>query len=184
MESVLESHGCQTCPRSFGTRLGLEMHAVRVHHRRAIPDGPDVSADTSDSSTPPSVDVPDAGSESAECPECGGSFADDEAVGDHLEAFHRPAPMAPPTEDESVREVADGLPKTYGILALGSDRLSRVRDILASARRKAARHPDRDADGVIRMFWDGSDRRVLESLRSKGVDLLASASVGDGTSGG
>jgi hypothetical protein len=182
--------GCPACRRSFPTPIGLELHGVRVHHRRGVADGSDASSNrpveeddasghaSTDASDASSSDGRGAGEESpsdpafTECPECPGLFPDEEALSDHLEAAHAPPPKPePPSEDVVVREVADGLPRSIGILTIGSDRLGRVRWLLAEARRKSARHPGEDDDTIRRRFWDGGDRRILAALRAKGVRL-------------
>jgi hypothetical protein len=190
---------CLACGKSFPTRLGLELHGVRVHHRRGVADASDASSkrpvEENDASSHASADASDASTEGAgeggqepqstpelsECPECPGIFPDEEALTDHLESAHAPPDEPePPSEDEVVREVADGLPSFPGILTIGSDRLGRVRWLLAEARRKSARHPGEDDGSIQRRFWDGSDRRILESLRARGVRLT----VENGADGG
>jgi len=191
--------GCPACRRRFPTSIGVELHGVRVHHRRGIADRSDASkgpsVEENDASGHASADGSDASSSDgsgaaeespsppayAECPECPGIFPDEEALTDHLDSAHAPPEdPEPPSEDEVVREVADGLPPSIGILTIGSDRLGRVRWLLAEARRKSARHPGQDEDTIQRRFWDGSDRRILAALRAKGVRLR----VEDGADGG
>jgi hypothetical protein len=191
--------GCPACRRNFPTSIGLELHGVRVHRRRGVADGSDASSNRSieenDASTHASVDASDASTEEdgerdqeppstpelSECPECPGVFPDEESLTDHLESAHAP-PEAPepPSEDEVVREVADGLPSFAGVLTIGSDRLGRVRWLLAEARRKSARHSGEDDDSIQRRFWNGSDRRVLQALRDKGVELRLEDGADDG----
>lgn len=172
-------NGCPSCSRSFPTSLGLELHGVRVHHKRGLAGGPDSGQD------PPEPGLETSREEDrVQCELCSGSFADSDDLSRHVEWHHVPTPEPElPSEDELVREVADGLPNPGPILMFGSDRLGRTRGLLASARRKARRDSQADADQVIRKFWDGSDRKVLAALRSKGVDILGRNSVESGADG-
>jgi hypothetical protein len=198
-EGQSRKFGCPACQRRFPSPLGLELHGVRVHHQRGIADGSEASnrtsAEENDASGHASARASEASIEEAgeggqetaptpaltECQECPGLFPDEEALSDHLETAHAPPEEPEPaSEDEVVREVADGLPSSFGILTIGSDRLGRVRWLLAEARRKSARHPGEDDDSIQRRFWDGNDRRILEALRAKGVRLR----VEDGVDGG
>lgn len=181
------------------------MHSVRVHRRRLALDDSEasrrVSTDDDDASAEASNDTseesegepdatpttpPDLGLEP--CPNgCGGWFEGDDAVAGHVASAHAPAPEpAPPSEDHTVREVAEGLPSPLPFgLTFGSDRLSRVRRLLAESRRKANRHPDDSDDKVVSRFWDPSERAILESLRGRGVNLRASPdTVRDEANGG
>jgi hypothetical protein len=76
-------------------------------------------------------------------------------------------------EDGSIFAVSLTLPENDWLrMAVGGSRMGRVRSLLASARRKAARDTDADEEGVIRQFWHGTDRRILGDLRKRGVDIL------------
>jgi hypothetical protein len=110
------------------------------------------------------------------CPDCVRSFESGLGLEMHRVRIHRqrgsiePQTAKSPTEDDSIFQVSLTLPENDWLrMVLRGTREGRVRQVLDSARRKAARDTELTEDDVIREFWDGTDRRILENLRARGV---------------
>jgi hypothetical protein len=122
---------------------------------------------------------------SVDCPDCDRSFASELGLEMHQVRVHRQhTPAKAPTEDDTIYAVSLTLPENDWLrMLLGRSREGRVRSVLASARRKAAREPDATEDDVIGLFWDDTDRQVLADLREREVDILGQADASVGSEG-
>lgn len=128
---------------------------------------------------------PHSESAGVDCPDCDRSFTSAIGLEMHqVRSHHQHTPPRVPSEDDSILAVSLTLPENDLLRVLfGGSREGRVRSVLNSARRKAARHPGAGEDDVIGQFWDGSDRSILEGLRTRGVDILGSRSDSVGSEG-
>jgi hypothetical protein len=162
------SYSCAHCEKAFPERLGLELHGVRVHHRRDLGVTPRVPTSASTVSEPAPDKTGRVDSELIECPNCEALFKTEDSATAHHNTAHGEPP--PPTEDESALAVALKLP-TWDHIRLGAGRSREVlvRETLATARRKSARDPSASEDEITGRFLMGAHRRILAALRERGV---------------
>jgi hypothetical protein len=122
---------------------------------------------------------------SVDCPDCDRSFGSDLGLEMHQVRVHRQhTPPIAPTEDDSIFAVSLTLPENDWLrVMLGRSREGRVRSVLDSARRKAARNGDVTEEEVVGQFWDDTDRLILQNLRDRGVDILGRQDESVGSEG-
>lgn len=154
---------CAYCDRVFPTPLGVELHGVRVHHRREVPWNPK-GGEPQDGGTDDTSSVGESAASEAQIEEP-----------EEVDLDSRP-----PSEDESIVAVAHGL-RTWDHIRLGSGRSREaiVRNTLESARRKAAHDPSASDEQITGQFLMGAHRRLLTALRACGVGFRPTPSSSD-----